>query len=302
MNFTQLYYVKTITETGSITKAATLLHITQSALSQSISHLEDELNLKLFQRQKSGTTLTPQGKEIYPFILDLLEQESTLYEKIETLNSEMKGTLSIATVPSLFMTIVPSVMSTFKRDNPNIDVQITEAENDEVQRLVVSGEADIGLYTILKEEDLDVRGARYAPLFSSGFTAIVPSDSKLAYYKQLSLEDIKGFPFILYDRNFYKKNIQNFEEKNGSINLLFSTENVGVLFNSVAEGLGISILSDLMVESTPYYQRDMITTVSVGAPFNQMIEYGVLYMEDSEKQKQISEFTEYLVKAAHDNH
>ncbi|UXV34877.1 LysR family transcriptional regulator [Staphylococcus sp. IVB6181] len=301
MNFAQLHHVKAIAETGSITKAATLLHITQSALSQSISNLETSLGIKLFQRQKSGTTLTPLGKNIYPLILDMLEQEENLYEKIDTLNSNMDGSLSIATVPSLFMTIVPSVLAAFKRDNPNIDVQITEAENHEVRQSVVNGEVDIGLYTVLQEGDLEVTGAHYAPLFSSGFTAIVPKDSKLAYLSKLSLSDIKGFPFILYDRNFYKQNIKKFEEKNNAINLLFSTNNVGVLFNSVAEGLGMSILSDLMVESTPFYQRNMITTVPIGAPFNQMIEYGVLYMEDSEKQKQITEFAKYLVDAAKSN-
>lgn len=302
MNFTQLQHVKTITETGSITKAADILHITQSALSQSISHLEDELNIKLFQRQKSGTTLTSQGKQIFPSILGLLEQETALYDKIDALNAEMQGTLSVATVPSLFMTVVPSVLATFKRDNPNIEVQITEAENDEVRRLVMNEEVDIGLYTVLKEEDLDVSGLHYDTLFSSGFTAIVPANSKLAYLNQLSLDDIKEFPFILYDRNFYKKNIRQFEANNEPINILFSTENVGVLFNSVTEGLGMSVLSNLMVESTPFYQRHMIATVPIGSPFNQTIEYGVLYMEHSEKKKEITEFAKYLVEAAKSNH
>lgn len=298
MNFIQLHHVKTIHETGSITKAAHILHITQSALSQSISNLETELDIQLFKRQKSGTTLTEQGKQIFPIMMDLIDQETLLYDKIQSLNAEMEGSLSIATIPSLFMTIVPGVLSAFKKDNPNIDVQIVEAENNEIKQLVSSGEVDIGLYTILNEDDLDVTGAKYTPLFSSAFTAVVPKDSKLAYLKNLSLEDIKSFPFILYDRNFYKKNIQKFEAANGPINLLFSTNNVGVLFNSVAEGLGISILSDLMVQNTPFYQRSMIKTVPIGAPFNQMIEFGVLHMKHSDKEKLIGEFKNYLAEAA----
>ena len=298
MNFIQLHHMKTIHETGSITKAAQILHITQSALSQSISNLEAELNIQLFKRQKSGTTLTDQGHQIFPIIMDLIDQEALLYDKIQSLNAEMEGSLSIATIHTLFMTIVPGVLSTFKKDNPNIDVQIIEAENNEIKQLVSRGEVDIGLYTILNEDDLDVTDAQYTPLFSSAFTAIVPKDSKLAYLKNLSLEDIKAFPFILYDRNFYKKNIQKFEAANGPINLLFSTDNVGVLFNSVAEGLGISILSDLMVQNTPFYQRNMIKTVPIGAPFNQMIEFGVLHMKQSDKEKLIGEFKNYLAEAA----
>ena len=80
--------------------------------------------------------------------------------------------------------------------------------------------------------------------------------------------------------------------------MLFSTDNVGVLFNSVAEGLGISILSDLMVQNTPFYQRNMITTVPIGAPFNQMIEFGVLHLQHSDKDKLIAEFKNYLAEAA----
>ncbi|AYU54001.1 LysR family transcriptional regulator [Staphylococcus debuckii] len=298
MNFIQLHHVKTIHETGSITKAAHLLHITQSALSQSISNLETELDIQLFKRQKSGTTLTEQGRQIFPIMMDLIDQETLLYDKIQSLNAEMEGSLSIATIPSLFMTIVPGVLSVFKKDNPNIEVHIVEAENDEIKQLVAAGEADIGLYSILNEDDLEVAETQYTPLFSSAFTAIVPKDSKLAYLKKLSLEDIKSFPFILYDRTFYKKNIQKFEAANGPINLLFSTDNVGVLFNSVAEGLGISILSDLMVQNTPFYQRNMITTVPIGAPFNQMIEFGVLHLQHSDKDKLIAEFKNYLAEAA----
>ena len=62
-------------------------------------------------------------------------------------------------------------------------MHIVEAENDEIKQLVAAGEADIGLYSILNEDDLEVAETQYTPLFSSAFTAIVPKDSKLAYLK-----------------------------------------------------------------------------------------------------------------------
>lgn len=209
LNFEQLHYIKAVVEYGSITHASEALHVSQSALSQSIASLEKEMGHKLFNRSRSGTVPTENGKQLISIILEMLETESKLRQTASTLSATLRGTLTIATSPSLFMTVLPQALSNFRKDYPQIVVRITEAENDEIFHLVQKNDVDIGLISLMDNHEVDSTMEINSLFLSSGFKAIVPSDSKLAFRESINLEDIQDYPFILFDREFYNVNIKN---------------------------------------------------------------------------------------------
>lgn len=294
LNFEQLQYIKAVVEYGSITHAAEVLHISQSALSQSIANLEKEIEHKLFNRSRSGTVPTENGKKLIPIILEILESESKLRQTANALSATLRGTLTIATTPSLFMTVVPQALSSFKKDHPQIEVRITEAENDEIFHLVQRKGIDIGLLSLMDYLEVDAAMETYSLFLSSRFKAIVPSDSKLAFRESISLEDIQDYPFILFDREFYNVNIKKFEAQRGPLNILFNTKNLSVLFRSVSAGLGISIVSDLMLQNDPYLQTKSIVAIPIGYPFNNEIHFEALSNKNNGKKRLQETFISYI--------
>lgn len=298
MNFDQLNYVKAILETGSITHAAEKIHISQSALSQSIVTLETELEHKLFERSKSGTFPTQNGRKLIPIILEILEAEEKLKNAATALSATLQGTLTIATPPSMFMTIVPVALTHFKENFPHIKVNIIEAENDEVSRLVKQQEVDIGMCSLHDENDIaDEQFSIYSLFLSTGFKVIVPKESKFAFYETITLEDIQSSPFILFDRAFYNTHIKNFENQQGPLNILFNTKNPSVLLRSVSSGLGVSVVSDLMLYNDPYLKNESIAAIPIGHPFDDEIHFDALTSKKSEKRRLIDTFITYMRQA-----
>ncbi|MFD2830768.1 LysR family transcriptional regulator [Corticicoccus populi] len=297
MNFDQLNYVKGIIETGSMTHAAEKIHISQSALSQSIVSLEKELGHRLFQRSRSGTIPTENGRKLIPVILEILEAERKLRDTATTLSATLKGTLTVATTPSLFMTLIPQALARFKEDYPQIEVQMIERENDEIIAAASRREADIGLCSLHANEEAAAEFSVYPLFLSTRFKAIVPKDSRLAFHDTVTLYDIQQYPFILFDREFYNLQIEHFEAENGPLNILFNTKNPSVLFRSVSNGTGVSIVSDLMLYNDPYLQNESITAISMGYPFNTDIHFDAIADKNPLKRELIETFITYLRNA-----
>src|SRR4051812_16809292 len=107
MNFEQLEYIKEVIETKSMSIAAENLHVSQSAISQSISLLEKEFGIQLFKRSRIGTFPTDEGKNIIKKLLEILKKTDELKEEVQSITSSFSGELKIATIPSIFMTFLP---------------------------------------------------------------------------------------------------------------------------------------------------------------------------------------------------
>lgn len=213
MNFEQLSYVKKIYETESIIYAAEAMHISQSAMSQSIANLETELGYKLFNRSRKGTLPTQDGKHLIPYIIEILEAQHHLLDEVDAMKAHINGSLTIATIPTLFNKVVPKALSKFNKDYPHINVKIFESDKDEIARLVQQNEVDIGLIGIRDNESIDDGLQLHSLNKSSGFKLIVPKKSKLALKEEVNLEEIQQYPFVLYDRSFYQNNLKAFEDE-----------------------------------------------------------------------------------------
>lgn len=294
MNFEQLSYVKKIYETESIIYAAEAMHISQSAMSQSIANLEAELGYKLFNRSRKGTLPTQDGKHLIPYIIEVLEAQHNLLDEVDAMKANINGSLTIATTPTLFNKVVPKALSKFNKDYPHINVNIFESDNEEITRLIQKNEVDIGLIGIRDNEIIEDGIQLHSLNRSSGFKLIVPKKSKLALKEEVDLEDIKQYPFVLYDRSFYQNNLKDFEEENGPLKIVFRTNNPSVLIRTVSEGLGISIVSNLIIEDDPFIMNGSIETIPIGNPFDYYIYFYAITKSKDNNIAAINKFISYL--------
>ncbi|HWK23598.1 MAG TPA: LysR family transcriptional regulator [Ureibacillus sp.] len=297
MNFEQLEYIKEVIETRSMSIAAKNLHVTQSAISQSISMLEKEFGVQLFKRSRNGTIPTEEGKNVITKVLEILKKTDELKEEIQSLTSSFNGELKIATIPSIFLTYLPKTLAKFKKDFPQIKVTIMELENKEVIEAVKQNRIDLGLITLYNtvEESFPEQIAFQSLHSQASFQVIVPKDSILTFSKELQLLDIKDYPFVIYGKTFYNSLIEEFQNNYGPLNIIFTSNNSEVIKKSVSEGVGISFFSSLMLTDDPYLESGRIISIPLtGYPLNFNLLFGGIYSKNRSQTRLIKKFLEYF--------
>ena len=296
MNFEQLIYVKSVYEQESMIRASELMHISQSAMSQSIANLETELGYSLFYRSRKGTVPTEIGKRLIPKILEILEAKEHLMLEVDRLQTHITGKLTIATIPTLFHKLLPKVISQFKVDYPNVDIEVIESDRENIIKMLRNNEIDLGLIG-KKESDKTMSLIHEFPLnLSTNFKLIVPAKSKLTFKDTVNLEDIKDYPFILYDRSFYHHHLKKFEEENGELKIVFRTHNPIVLLRTVAEGLGVGMISSYMIEDEPILNDEYIEAIPLGHPFDYSVYFTAIVNDNRKNETSLLRFIDYLKK------
>lgn len=134
-----------VAEAGSVRAAARQANTAASAISRQISLLEENLGIKLFDRSGRSMTLSPAGKELlHGLTASSLVHEQTL-EQINALRGLKSGRIRIATVESISVSVLPSMLQDFTQQHPGLQTLVTVAGSDAVTELVRENTADVGM-------------------------------------------------------------------------------------------------------------------------------------------------------------
>jgi LysR family transcriptional regulator, salicylic acid-responsive activator of bsdBCD len=144
MDIRQMKYFLAIAEEGHITAAANRLNISQPPLSQQLKLLEQELGVTLFNRNSRNLKLTEAGIVLQNRSEQMLELLKSTVNELKHLNQGIEGTLSIGTVCSSGITILPNKICEFRKKYKNIDFQIWEGDSFRIIELLNNGIIDVG--------------------------------------------------------------------------------------------------------------------------------------------------------------
>jgi len=144
MNTKNLLTFKTILETGSFQKAADKLNFTQSTVTFQMKQLEEELSIKLFEKIGRKMELTQAGKDILPYIENILQAAEQINNYGKSL-SEITGTLRLAIPDSILIYNMQPFIQAFAHEAPNVQLVINSIQSGEINQSVVDGIADIGI-------------------------------------------------------------------------------------------------------------------------------------------------------------
>ena len=149
MTIQQLQYVMEISRTGSVSKAAKTLFLSQPNLSNAIKNLENELGCRLFTRSKSGMKLTPEGRTFYSYVsagcAQFFKGESDLKDRL----SLEKGTISISATETALHCYLFQAMEEFSRKYPKVHFQILNNSTRDSIQAVRDGKVDMAVVSSL---------------------------------------------------------------------------------------------------------------------------------------------------------
>jgi len=186
-----------IAETRNFTRAANDLHVSQSALTVRIQHLEESLGVRLFDRNKRGVTLTPAGKNVFGPLQRLFNDAQVIVEHTRDLSSRSTGLVTIAALPTVCAGVLPDLIRSFGRTYPGIRIQIADVIAERVREAVLKREVDLGIGT-RHGRDAELRAT---PLFSDRLVFFLPPGHSLTKRAAITLREAIAFDLILPARD-----------------------------------------------------------------------------------------------------
>lgn len=243
----KLLVLKTIVELNSFTKAAEKLGYTQSAISQLISSLEDEYNIKILKRSRNGINLTSEGEKIYPDILQTINSFSILEEKVKNINGLKTGTVKIGAITSVSSQWLPKLFKEFQKKYPSINFDLHQGDYGYLIELIKNEKVDFALMTENYGDNLEK-----IFLKNTEMKVYLPKNHKLSNLKTVPIEKLIKDPFILIEGGGYSEPLQAFQKSNLSPNVKYNIQDDYTIMSMIESGLGISILSELVINRTDF--------------------------------------------------
>jgi len=223
MNLSQLYYFRKLAELEHYGKASEELYITQPSLSNSISNLEKELGVPLFERVGRNVRLTSYGAEFNEHIVRALGEVDKAVDLMKLYSSGLSGQIRLGTVISIQRNFLPMMLSSFRKEfGENVVFDIHQGTTYNCIKGVLDGKLDMAFCGQLVEE----RQIAYAPMLSQSLVAGVHVSHPLSKNKSVSFDDLKNYDLISYRPESYGSTIldNTFRERNIQAKPAFNDE------------------------------------------------------------------------------
>ncbi len=247
MNIEQIKAFHRVASTGSFTRAARELFVTQPAVSHEIKALESSLGVTLFDRSSKKVRMTAEGEILFSYTHRLF----ALHGEIESLFGRLKtlqyGSIRIGSTALLGTYFLPRIIGRLNRKYPGIHVDLRMGNSDEIIHLVREGAVDLGFAGMIVK---DTR-IRFIPVHQEKLIMVASPRHRLAGRK-ISLDDISGTPFIWREKGTQtRKLIEKWFDGQPRCQYpqeAIELENMEAAKRMVEEGYGITVFPEAAVK------------------------------------------------------
>ena len=272
MRIQQLQYLEKIVESGSINEAAKALFLSQPSLSNAIKELEQEMDLQLLVRQKSGVSLTNEGREFMIYARQILDQVKLMEAKYKQ-HTVRKQAFSVSAQHYAF--VVHAFVDLIKQvDAEEYQFTLRETETQNILEDVMSFKSSLGilylnkfnrqvLTKLFKEKKL-----KFTPLFKAKPHVFVCRDNPLAQKSSVKLRDLEEYPYLSYEQG-QENSFYFAEEILSTLNrkMHIKVSDRATIFNlmvglngyTISSGIISSELNDDKIIAIPLEVDDMMT-------------------------------------------
>lgn len=287
----QLEAFHAVLKTGSATRAAELLRISQPSVSKLLLDLEANIGLRLFERVRRRLIPTPEGRRLGQEVEGLFLKLS----HIEHVGNEMRakgvGKFRIATLPALGIGLVPHVLAKLRHAHPGVSAVLSVAPSQRVVEMVAAGEADIGFaYPVPGTPSTLIRHQ----LAILPAVAALPRGHRLARRSVLRPEDLfSGDPFISLGREDRSRDNMDviFGKTSVEPETVIETQFAAVACELVATGVGITLIDAV----TANFYRGRVVIKPVNPTFN--FDFGAIMLAGQPQSSIAHDFLKAVVAA-----
>ncbi|MBT8283363.1 MAG: LysR family transcriptional regulator [Muriicola sp.] len=241
MTITQLQYVLAVAEHQNFTVAAEKSFVTQPTLSMQVQKLEDELDLRIFDRSKKPISITEAGKKIVAQAKNIVNEAKRIKDIVDQEKGFIGGEYILGIIPTVMPTLLPMFLKTFINKYPKVNLIIREQNTESLIRNLQDGHLDAGIAAT----PLDIEFITERPLYYEPFVGYVPESHRLRKEEKLNPEllDIRDI-LLLEDGHCFREGVVNLckASKKFEDHFQLQSGSFETLVNLANEGLGMTLL------------------------------------------------------------
>ena len=257
MRIEQLEYIAAVIQHGSLRRASEQLHISQPALSEAVSKLENELGVTLLDRRRSGARISVRGRELLQNMVEVLEA----VDRLRTAAGDQSAgarIIRIGTVSSATSTLLVPAVRDFRQSHPAATIEVINTQQAHIDQGLVEGTLDLGLVNMLEGDDTP------GDLVATGLVhgrpvAVLPADHALSSQDEVSTDDLREEPFVAMRSGYLMHRFAHRLFGAEMPKVCYATDGAELGKVMVAEGLGVTVLPDFSVIGDPLEQAGIIT-------------------------------------------
>ncbi len=262
MKLQQLRFLVAIAKNNlNISEAAEYLYTSQPGVSKQIKLLEEELGIEIFTRNgKHLTRITPAGQYIISHAEKVLSEVRNIRSLSSEFKDEDKGILTIATTHTHARYILPSVVSNFRQQYPNVDLHLNQGTPKLIADMAVTGEAEFAIAT----EALALYPDLIAlPAYRWNRSVVVPRNHPLAKYvespEKLTIQELAEYSIVTYVKSLTGRGLTDdaFAASGLNPDLVLTATDADVIKTYVRLGLGVGLIARMAYEKRT--DSDLVT-------------------------------------------
>ena len=240
MDHYKIHVLLTAIRQGSFRKAALELNCTQSAVTQAMNSLENELGCQVLQRNHNGIRLTPAGEELLPFFMDVDASMTRLTERARQLSEGVSAPLRIGAFSSISSTWLPEVLQGYHTLYPETTFDL-RVGTDILSEWLRSGTVDLVL-----GDSVRCQGFRWLPLMDDPYFAVLPK-SLAPNRDSISQNELASYPFVMAPMNA----LAQYLSVTPANQLRVNCDDDSTLLSMVAQGIGVTAMPQLCLQNPP---------------------------------------------------
>lgn len=236
-----------VVELQSFSKAAQQNHISQSAVSQQISQLENRFGERLVERGQGRLRLTEAGEVFYRGSKEILERFERLKEQLYQLSNVIAGNVRVSTVYTIGLHELPAYLREFMQKYPKAKVNVSYRRSNEVYDDVLTGNAHLGIVAFpTKHSQIEI-----IPCWKDNLVLICSPEHRFADKESVDIRELHGEPFVAFERDIpTRKEIDRiFKRYKVTPRYTLTIDNVETIKRAVEIGAGVSIVPENTVQA-----------------------------------------------------
>ncbi len=234
--------------TGSVTRAAEMLSVSQPSVSKVLAHAEQQLGYALFDRVRGKLIPTPEADQLFVHVLNVSDSVDHLRHLAENLRTAERGNIRIAATPAFGIDLLPHAIASYRKLHPETVFRVETLHHDEIAVALQESRIDMGLAF----EPEFIPGIARIPLARASFVVLTPPVMDFGGRKSVSITDLDGLDFISLDsRGPLGRLLSNHIESSGvALNHVAYAETYQVAKALVAHGVGVTIIDEVTAYSS----------------------------------------------------
>lgn len=245
MTFQQLEYIVALSKTKHFVNAAEMCGVTQPTLSMMIQKLEDELDLKIFDRSKHPIEITTIGAKIIEQAQATLCQLNKINEIVASEKGDISGDINIGIIPTVAPYLLPKFFSKFRNSYPELSFKISEMRTSTIEKRLLLGEVDMAILST----PLNNPNILEIPLYYEKFVAYISPDNELYNEKELISEKLPVDQlWVLEEGHCLRNQVFNFCSIEAKTSYVYEAGSIETLIKIVDENGGYTVIPELHVE------------------------------------------------------